>query len=325
LWKENCKPVGHDLIDLSWFSVGSCFHSPERFSFLSTGAVIDLVVQPINGAEKSATFISTGPEIGLSIHPLPRLSMGLRGFGGLYMGLIESGSIRNPFYGLGMYADYRLNPGLSISLKADYRDYLTSGVSALQSMNIGIGARYLLGGSSKSADFLFVPHIDPIFPLFFSYYDKNPAGTVTLINNDTVPLKNVSVSFFVKQFMDQPKLCAQYETVLKGNNIAVPVYALFSESIFRVTEGTKVAGEFQIEYTYIGSRMIKTVPVTVTIHNRNAMTWDDDRKAAAFVTAKDPLVLSFAKNIASTLGSDKSSAINEKFRTAFGLRNGLRC
>ena len=32
------------------------------------------------------------------------------------------------------------------------------------------------------------------------------------------------------------------------------------------------------------------------MNNRNAMTWDDDRKAAAFVTAKDPALLGFAKS-----------------------------
>jgi tetratricopeptide (TPR) repeat protein len=36
---------------------------------------------------------------------------------------------------------------------------------------------------------------------------------------------------------------------------------------------------------------------TIRIENRNALTWDDDRRAAAFVTAKDPTVLKLAKSV----------------------------
>ena len=88
--------------------------------------------------------------------------------------------------------------------------------------------------------------------------------------------------------------------------------------------GTKAAGEIQVEYFYLGQRQFKTFPVTLTIQNRNAMTWDDDRKAGAFVTAKDPLVLGFSKNIAAMVRSDRSQgAISTEFRTALGLFQAL--
>jgi tetratricopeptide (TPR) repeat protein len=53
------------------------------------------------------------------------------------------------------------------------------------------------------------------------------------------------------------------------------------------------------------------------------MTWDDDRKAAAFVTAKDPVVLSFAKQVASVAGAYGSTAVNSSFRTALALFEAL--
>ncbi|HPE37665.1 MAG TPA: tetratricopeptide repeat protein, partial [Spirochaetales bacterium] len=59
--------------------------------------------------------------------------------------------------------------------------------------------------------------------------------------------------------------------------------------------------------------------------NRNAMTWDDDRKAAAFVTAKDPAVLGFAKNVASMVRADTTSqALSAEFRTALGVFHALK-
>ncbi len=298
-------------------------YTPGKLDFLTSGLMMDVSIMPINGSDRSATFVALGPSLGVQYAPLSRLNLGLKGFGGLYMGIIDEGSIRDPFYGGAAYAAYKLNPGLSLSLEADYRDYLTSTESALQGISIGLGMRYQIGGSSKGAELQYMPTLQPIFPLFYSYYEKHPAGQVSLTNLESGPIKDVKVSFFVKQFMDQPKVCAEYPVLRGREAIDVPVYALFAENIFRVTEGTKAAGEITIEYSYIGKEMSETVPVTVTINNRNAMTWDDDRKAAAFVTAKDPLILSFAKNVAATIGSDNSSAINEKFRIAMGIFEAL--
>ena len=80
-----------------------------------------------------------------------------------------------------------------------------------------------------------------------------------------------------------------------------------------------MAGEIQLDYKYLGIERVDSVPVTVTINNRNAMTWDDDRKAAAFVTAKDELVLGFAKQVASLVSNEGSTAINGNFRSALAL------
>jgi hypothetical protein len=54
-----------------------------------------------------------------------------------------------------------------------------------------------------------------------------------------------------------------------------------------------------------------------------AMTWDDDRKAASFVTAKDPVVLRFAKSIAGETRNSGSNAINTNFQIGMGLFQAL--
>ena len=45
----------------------------------------------------------------------------------------------------------------------------------------------------------------------------------------------------------------------------------------------------------MGTEFTKTETATIQMYDRNTMTWDDDRKAASFVTAKDPVILRFAK------------------------------
>ena len=59
-------------------------------------------------------------------------------------------------------------------------------------------------------------------------------------------------------------------------------------------------------------------------HNRNALTWDDDRKIASFVTAKDPEVLSFAKQIVSWIQEVKNPAVDENLQKGIALFEAVR-
>ena len=60
------------------------------------------------------------------------------------------------------------------------------------------------------------------------------------------------------------------------------------------------------------------------MQNRNAVTWDDDRRVAAFVTAKDSAVLKFAKNTASIVQANSSPAVNKNLALAMGIHTALR-
>ena len=54
------------------------------------------------------------------------------------------------------------------------------------------------------------------------------------------------------------------------------------------------------------------------------MMWDDDRKAASFVNAKDSTVLLFAKNTAGIIRDQGNNSINLNFRIAMGIYETLR-
>lgn len=109
----------------------------------------------------------------------------------------------------------------------------------------------------------------------------------------------------------------------KNEEVRVPLMALFAERILSITEGTKAAADIIIEYDYLGDVRTKTESATIELYDRNALTWDDDRKAASFVTAKDPVILRFAKSVAGETGSTGYDAINANFRIGMGLFQSL--
>jgi tetratricopeptide (TPR) repeat protein len=99
--------------------------------------------------------------------------------------------------------------------------------------------------------------------------------------------------------------------------------ALFTDRVLDITEATKVAVEIGMEYTYEGSRYKDELVETIRVYDRNAMTWDDDRKAAAFVTAKDPMVLTFSKNIAGMVKDKGSRAVDNNLLIGIALHKAL--
>jgi hypothetical protein len=98
---------------------------------------------------------------------------------------------------------------------------------------------------------------------------------------------------------------------------------LFNDSILSVTEATKISAELLVEYKENGKAAQLSRTVSLRVYDRNAMTWADDQRAAAFVTAKDPTILSFAKSLAGELRAARNPAISDNFQVAAGVHEAL--
>ena len=297
---------------------------PGFARFLFGRLSIDYDYLPLNNADAGMSFVAGGGSVGASFSPNPRVALRASAGGGLYMAALGDDSVRNPFVEGGADLLVRLGPSVSVGLGGRYKHLFIPEGALYRGVSVQLGLSYDLAGSRKGTDVRLEPDLGAVFPLFYSYYDKNPLGTVTLRNDGSLPLDKVKVSFFAKQYMDAPRVSAEFRRIAAGEKRELPVYALFNDAIFRVTEGTKAAGDLIVEYYYLGRHTVKTVPVTLDVQNRNAMTWDDDRKAAAFVTAKDPVVLGFAKSLSSMVRADQgAAAVSLEFRTALGVFQAL--
>jgi tetratricopeptide (TPR) repeat protein len=162
-----------------------------------------------------------------------------------------------------------------------------------------------------------------VYPVFHKYYDDHPVGIVTLISREKSTVSDISLSFFVKQYMDSPKSCPVPSRLAPGEKRDVDIMSLLNEKVLEVTEANKVAADITLEHRIEGEPYRDTRTVTIRIMDRNAMTWDDDRKAAAFVTAKDPAVLTFSKGVVGVIRDKGPAAINPKLLVALGLFSAM--
>ncbi|MEE8440139.1 MAG: outer membrane beta-barrel protein [Spirochaetia bacterium] len=164
---------------------------------------------------------------------------------------------------------------------------------------------------------------DLVFPVFYRYYDANPIGSATLRNQTEQTISNIEIVVNIPRFMDVAQKQAVPDQLAAGEEVQIPLNILFNDGLLGVTEGTRVAGEFRVAYDIGGESQSYVVDAPLNVADRNAMTWDDDRKAASFVTAKDPTVLTFAKNVASVVRSVGYTTLNTPLRTGMAMLEAM--
>lgn len=162
-----------------------------------------------------------------------------------------------------------------------------------------------------------------LFPVLYKYYDENPVGTVVVKNNSSVPAEDVTLSFYVERYMDNPMEMGGGITVNAGDEAQIELFGLFTEELMQITEGTKASAKLSVTYRMDGETKTSDYTPVLQFHNRNALSWDDDRKIASFVTAKDPEILTFGKRVTNWMQEVKNPAIDENLQKGMAMFEAL--
>jgi len=279
---------------------------------------------PLFGTEELFHILSIGGGAGLEFVISPLLNLRVRAGGGYYRGLLSAGSDGSFFADGSASLNFEISRGFEVFLSGGYRYHFYQDSNIVNGIHAGIGSRfnlipedrniYLKAGSLR---------IFPVFPVFYSYYNSNPLGTLLLVNEEEGGIEELEVSVYNEQFMDNPRVCVSGKSVQKSDEIEVLLYALFNDSVLEITEGTVVSCKLLIKYSFEGKQKQYILSEPMTINNRNAMTWDDDRKAASFVTARNPEILKFARNTAGTERDYKSHAVSRNFRIGVAIAEAV--
>jgi tetratricopeptide (TPR) repeat protein len=301
-----------------------------RLPMLYAEAALAYSLHPTAADPLSLLSVGAGTGINLRIGDAMSLQAGAEvGWYGAFFSGLEPAS--NPFAGGAVGLAFDFSPTFSLAAGAGYRYCLgyDSGSGSFtdfyQGVNMRLGTVFRLSsGKYRSKLKIQDTQFNPVFPVFYGYYDSHPVGSITIVNGENSPISDLEVSFFVNQYMEQPKVSATVPRVGRNQAATVDLYALFTNSVLQLTERTKVSSEIIAEYTYLGKRFTQKIPYTLSIYDRNSMTWDDDRKAASFVTAKDPTVLIFSKNSAGIIREHGYNPINLNLRIALGIFETLR-
>ncbi len=215
--------------------------------------------------------------------------------------------------------DARVNLGsMHLSLSPGYDLYWTSRAGSIvpfySALSLGLTLSYEAGsGSARPKLKIDAPQLDPFFPAIYKYYADKQFGSVQIRNGESVEIKDVKVEFFVPRYMDGPAIVAEFPALKAGETRTVPLTALLRNEVLGVTETDAVQAEITISYNVRSGVLSVRRAGNLRVESRNAVSWDDDRKAAAFVTAKDPTILKLARNAVAASGSS-GAVFSESFR-----------
>ena len=301
--------------------------NPESRIFANT--LFSYSYSPTKADELSMNLLAIGGGPGIRFNLLPSLKMQTGLNLGWYLGIADGETTMNPFTSTYLDFSYAISPVFTLTLGSSYDYYLTNDKGhygdLYQGVGVFIGAQITPGAKVQPAD-LDIQTIQffPVFPVFHKYYNDNPLGSFQIRNKEKQSLYDLDVSFYVSQYMDAPREVSKIRELKAGECVEIPLYALFNMDIMDLTESSLSTAVINVSYTWQKKDMGLEIAESLPIQNRNAMIWDDDRKAASFVTSGDPYVLQFAKNVGGLVRESETSPVNINFRIAMGIFESLK-
>jgi len=216
--------------------------------------------------------------------------------GGYSFGQYASANSGNPYAQAQTGIDLYLTPSFKLGVSGAYQHYFSASEALYQGYSVSLGAGINISQLNRRSKVEFQEIIiQPVFPVFYSYYDTNPIGHVKIRNGESGPIKDVTISLFISQYMDSPKVCAVIPELRRGEEREVPLYAIFNRSVLSILETTKSQAEISVTYSLASTQQNTKESEVLSLNHRNAMNWKDDRRAAAFVTMNDPEIMRFSR------------------------------
>jgi hypothetical protein len=168
-------------------------------------------------------YTGSGPTSGGSLHYA----------GGLGVWYLVSPSL-NVGLRIGYGSCLGLTSGLSVALGTSY--YFTGREARLQRIEQGLPGRpdYLRAARTPNPDEgirMSDITIPEVFPVFHKYYDDHPIGTAVRFNQERRPITDITLTVYLKQYMDAPKECRAPKELKAGESVKVDLFGLFTDKV----------------------------------------------------------------------------------------------
>ncbi len=162
-----------------------------------------------------------------------------------------------------------------------------------------------------------------LFPALMQFYLTHPAGTVTVSNPLPTSAENVRVSVFIPRFMDFPSEARTLPILPSGEQASFDLILKLQPSVLELQEDAAVQVEVKVTCTVNGAEQTVSKIVSATMNRNTALTWDDTRKIAAYITPNEETVAGFARRMLDIGDSARGLQISRKIFYAMHLCDSL--
>ncbi len=165
--------------------------------------------------------------------------------------------------------------------------------------------------------------LGPAYPAMRGYYAESGLGEVSIENIERIAVTDVNIQFLQTGYMDSPTASATITRIPAHGSVSVPIKAVFNDRIFSGEGSRKVTGELILNYLRSGKPAEQRIPVTYELLDRRAISWDDDRKVAAFVTPQDSALKNFTAYLGRMFRDNVLPNYNQPMQIAMQTFAGL--
>jgi tetratricopeptide (TPR) repeat protein len=138
-------------------------------------------------------------------------------------------------------------------------------------------------------------NVDNIYASQANRYADNPVGTTKLVSKHDEPI-SARLGLYVPDYMEAP---TEKEIVLRPKETKeIDLNAVFSPEILALQEDRPARAEVLVSYQTKNRRRTERARTQLFVYKPGAISWADLGSAAAFVTAQDPTVSGFARQVA---------------------------
>ncbi len=275
----------------------------------------------------SLNSFDVGMGLGYSCQILDRLNLDAEVTGGIWTvngndGIKDTSGI---LLGGRLEALYNIFPELSAGIFAGYQDFLDQ-ESFLKKIQAGLSFKYnFTKGLIKSSEIeMEEQNLDNIFPVFYSYYDNHEFGRIVFSNREKSSITDVEVKIYIEEYMSNPDVCCKFDKIERNETFEVPLTAFLNETILLNLEASVSDAKIDISYKLLGKKITSSHRVEIQTLNRNNMTWEDDRRAAAFISPKDGGARFFARHVKSAVLNSLKEGIPENIQYAQAMFGALK-
>jgi hypothetical protein len=175
-------------------------------------------------------------------------------------------------------------------LKFDFAHVLPPVLPA--SNRVSLGLEFSLSPSKIAID---EASVDNVYASQAIRYLENPVGRAKLVSKSDEPI-SARLALYVPDYMVAP---TEVEIVLRPKETKeIDLNAIFSPEIMALLEDRPAQAEVLVSYQTKNRRRTERVRTQLFVYKPGAISWAELGSAAAFVTAQDPTVAGFARQVA---------------------------
>jgi hypothetical protein len=165
--------------------------------------------------------------------------------------------------------------------------------------------------------------LPPLFASMQSYYSKNPIGQLELTNTEKFPIHDVTIQFMQAGFMDAPTKEDSIAELGPGESATIDIYAAYNQEVFAIEGISPLTAEVMVNYSARGNAGSQVMTVSYDLYDKESLTWDDDRKMAAYITPADSALRNYASFVRQSARDVVNPGLNESLQVALQMYYGL--